>query len=214
MFPILYSFRRCPYAIRARYTLSLLNLKVEIREVVLRDKPASLLALGGRSSVPQLITEQGGRYPESMDIIRWALASVQDSKGAIHYSLTEERSIEAWLFQTDHRFKYWLDKYKYADRHPDYSETYYRSQAEKFLRRLERQLSKHAFLLGSEMSMADVLVFPFIRQFRGVNSIWFDQSSYPAVKQWLAGILDSEAFTRVMIKLPAWQEGDEPRYFP
>jgi len=192
----------------------LFNLKVEIREVVLRKKPASLLALGGRSSVPQLIDEEGERYPESMDIIRWALAKVKRSKGAIQYSLTEERSIAAWLFQTDHRFKYWLDKYKYADRHPDYSEIYYRSQAERFLRRLESCLSKQAFLLGANMSIADVLVFPFIRQFRGVDTAWFDQSNYPAVKQWLAGIMDSDVFASVMVKLPAWQEGDEPSYFP
>jgi glutathione S-transferase len=194
--------------------LSLLKLNVEIREVILRDKPASLLALGGRSSVPQLITEQGIRYPESMDIIHWALAKVQGTEDAIVYSPAEERSITAWLFQTDHRFKYWLDKYKYADRHPAYSDIYYRSQAERFLRRLERQLSKQAFLLGADMSIADVLVFPFIRQFRGVDSVWFDQSDYPAVKLWLTGILESEAFAKVMVKLPAWQEGDEPRYFP
>jgi len=212
--PILYSFRRCPYAIRARYTLSLLNLNVEIREVVLKSKPASLLALGGRTSVPQLICDKGERYPESMDIIRWALDNVQSTEGAIQYSLTEERNIAAWLFQTDHRFKFWLDKYKYADRHPDNSEAYYRSQAERFLRRLETCLSKQAFLLGANMSIADVLVFPFIRQFRGVNAAWFDQSNYPAVKQWLAGIMESETFARVMVKLPAWQEGDEPRYFP
>ena len=211
MFPILYSFRRCPYAIRARYTLSLLNIKVEIREVVLRNKPEALLRLGGRSSVPQMICEQGVRYPESMDIIRWAMARKQNAN---IYSKPQEREIAAWLFQTDHRFKFWLDKYKYADRHPDFSQEYYRSQGERFLRRLESKLSKQAFLLGDEMSMADVLVFPFIRQFRGVDNTWFDQSQYTNVKLWLNQIIEDKTFEKVMIKLPPWQEGDEPRYFP
>lgn len=211
MFPILYSFRRCPYAIRARYTLSLLNIKVEIREVVLRNKPEALLALGGRSSVPQMICEQGTRYPESMDIIRWAMTKKQNAN---IYSEQQENEIAAWLFQTDHRFKVWLDKYKYADRHPAHSQAYYRSQAERFLRRLESKLSKQAFLLGDEMSMADVLVFPFIRQFRGVDNAWFDQSQYLNVRSWLKQIIEDEAFEKVMIKLPPWQEGDEPRYFP
>ena len=211
MFPILYSFRRCPYAIRARYTLSLLNIKVEIREVVLRNKPEALLRLSGRSSVPQMICEQGVRYPESMDIIRWAMARQQNAN---IYSKPQEREIAAWLFQTDHRFKFWLDKYKYADRHPDFSQEYYRSQGERFLRRLESKLSKQAFLLGDEMSMADVLVFPFIRQFRGVDNTWFDQSQYTRVKLWLNQIIEDKTFEKVMIKLPPWQEGDEPRYFP
>lgn len=211
MFPILYSFRRCPYAIRARYTLSLLNIKVEIREVVLRNKPEALLRLGGRSSVPQMICEQGVRYPESMDIIRWAMARKQNAN---IYSKPQEREIAAWLFQTDHRFKFWLDKYKYADRHPDFSQEYYRSQGERFLRRLESKLSKQAFLLGDEMSMADVLVFPFIRQFRGVDNTWFDQSQYTSVKLWLNQIIEDKTFEKVMIKLPPWQEGDESRYFP
>lgn len=209
--PILYSFRRCPYAIRARYTLCLLNIQVEIREVVLRNKPEALLRLGGRSSVPQLISADGERYPESMDIVRWALAQ---SQGVLTYSAFEEKQIAAWLFQTDHRFKFWLDKYKYADRHPDFSEAYYRAQGERFLRRLERTLSQQAYLLGDKMSIADVLVFPFIRQFRGVDSPWFDQSNYTYVKAWLTQILEDEVFAKVMVKLPAWQEGDEVRFFP
>ena len=211
MHPILYSFRRCPYAIRARYTLCLLNIQVEIREVVLRNKPEALLRLGGRSSVPQLISADGERHPESMDIVRWALAQ---SQGVLTYSAFEEKQIAAWLFQTDHRFKFWLDKYKYADRHPDFSEAYYRAQGERFLRRLERTLSQQAYLLGDKMSIADVLVFPFIRQFRGVDSHWFDQSNYTYVKAWLTQILEDEVFAKVMVKLPAWQEGDEVRFFP
>lgn len=214
MFPILYSFRRCPYAIRARYTLSLLNINVEIREVTLKNKPAALLELGGRSTVPQLICEKGVRYPESMDIIRWAMAKHQSKQTSPSYSEVEERAITAWLFQTDHRFKYWLDKYKYADRHPSFSQAYYRSQGERLLRRLELKLTHRAYLLGDNMTIADVLVFPFIRQFRGVDQTWFDQSQYNNVKRWLMEIIEAETFAKVMVKLPAWQEGDEKRYFP
>lgn len=214
MLPILYSFRRCPYAIRARYTLLLLNIKVEIREVVLKNKPEALLALGGRSSVPQLIDTDGKRFPESMDIIRWAMSQNQHNIISSHYTPAEQRDIEAWLFQTDFRFKVWLDKYKYADRHPENSEAFYRSQGERFLRRLESRLSQNDFLLGNRMTIADVLVFPFIRQFRGVDMDWFDQSNYVNLKQWLTHILEGESFSKVMVKLAAWQEGDEPRLFP
>lgn len=210
--PILYSFRRCPYAMRARYVLITLNVPVALREVVLKNKPEALLSLGGRSTVPQLIDTDGTRYEESMDIIFWALTKSIESKSIEGKSINNDffpkekvDRIKAWAFQNDFRFKPWLDKYKYADRHPEHDSEYYRHQGERFLRRIEKALKASPYLLGHSISLADAVVFPFIRQFRGVDSFWFDQSQYQRTKQWLESLIESDTFQKVMIKHEAWQ---------
>lgn len=214
---VLYSFRRCPYAIRARYVLALLNQRVELREVVLKAKPAALLNLGGRTSVPQLIDENGRRYPESLDIIFWALSR------SSHTELSEQlwpsekvaqSKVLAWVRYNDHFFKYWLDRYKYADRHPECSEAMYRQRGEAFLRRINRRLRRSPYLLGKELCLADVCIFPFIRQFAAVNAKWFEQSEYDGVKRWLASFVESDLFVRVMVKFDQWEEGQEAVFFP
>ena len=218
MLPVLYSFRRCPYAIRSRYMIALLGVPVHLREVVLRSKPPELLSLGGRSSVPQLVDIDGTRYPESLDIIFWALTS-SDYKKAVN-ELWPSNSIrrnrmKAWITYNDHFFKYWLDRYKYADRYPEYSEDYYRDKGEVFLSRLDKRLSERNFLFGDKMSLADIAVFPFIRQFAAVNQKWFDASQYNNVKRWLVSFVNSEIFNSVlMVKYPAWQAGQENTLYP
>ncbi|MBR7890023.1 glutathione S-transferase [Marinomonas sp. A79] len=218
MLPILYSFRRCPYAIRARYSLALLEVPVRLREVVLKSKPEALLALGGRSSVPQLIDPEGRRYPESMDIIFWALSVSQKSDVTLSLWPDEPRTRKkmlTWINYNDRFFKHWLDRYKYADRHPEHSEQYYRTKGEVLLARLENRLAKQHYLFGEEISIADVAIFPFIRQFAAVDQAWFDHSQYSKVRAWLTGFLQTECFTDVvMVKLPPWQAGQEEVLFP
>ncbi|MGB3385112.1 MAG: glutathione S-transferase [Marinomonas sp.] len=217
MFPILYSFRRCPYAIRARYCLAILGVRVKLREVVLKAKPNALLSLGGSSTVPQLLTQNGERLPQSLDVIFWSLAQTENhSLAASLWPLqkTAQQKIVSWLNYNDRFFKYWLDRYKYADRHPDFSEQYYRMRGEVFLARLEARLSARAFIMGDQMSLADICLFPFIRQFAAVDSDWFNASKYEKVKGWLSGFLMSESFSEVMKKYPAWEEGQEVVYFP
>ncbi|NLQ19143.1 glutathione S-transferase [Marinomonas sp. M1K-6] len=216
--PVLYSFRRCPYAMRARYVIAFLGIPVHLREVVLKSKPAALLALGGRSSVPQLIDVDGVRYPESLDIIFWALSKC-DHKAKFAplwpKNSVQQNKIKAWIAYNDHTFKYWLDRYKYADRYPEYDEGYYRARGEVFLQRLERRLNKKTFLLGERESLADMAIFPFIRQFAAVNQVWFDASQYPSVKSWLDGFIRSEIFQSVvMVKYPVWQAGQGEVSFP
>ncbi|WP_421849020.1 glutathione S-transferase [Marinomonas sp.] len=218
MLPVLYSFRRCPYAMRARYVIAFLGVSVQLREVVLKSKPAALLELGGRSSVPQLVDVDGIRYPESLDIIIWALSKSGDSdlvnqlwplKG------NQQNKMKAWIAYNDKFFKHWLDRYKYADRYPESSESYYRDKGEVFLRRLDKRLSRNEFLLGESMSVADIAVFPFIRQFSGVNQGWFELSQYNNVKRWLAEFVNSEMFKSVvMVKYAAWEAGQEDILFP
>lgn len=163
MAAILYSFRRCPYAIRARYGLVLLGVQVQLREVILKNKPAELLALGGRSTVPQLVHEEE-RYPESLDIIFWALERASNRilvEQIWPSNKLQQAKIMAWVKYNDQCFKPWLDRYKYADRYPEHSEAYYREKAEVFLQRLDSRLSRSSYLMGPQMTLADIAVFPF-----------------------------------------------------
>ena len=218
MLPVLYSFRRCPYAIRARYVIALINVPVRLREVVLKSKPAALLSLGGRSSVPQLIDVDGARYPESLDIIFWALSKADDrvsSDDLWPFQIIKQNKVKAWIKYNDRFFKYWLDRYKYADRYPEFSEGYYRRKGEVFLQRLDKRLKASAFLFGERVSVADIAVFPFVRQFAAVNQAWFELSEYHSLKVWLAGFLNSEVFKSVvMVKHSAWEAGQEDILFP
>lgn len=218
MLPVLYSFRRCPYAIRARYTLAFLNVSVYLREVVLKAKPDALLSLGGRSTVPQLIDVDGARYAESSDIIFWALSksSIKNRSQQVWPSEIKQRNnMKAWIAYNDHFFKYWLDRYKYADRYPDFSEVYYRSKGEVFLQRLENRLKKRRFLFGESETLPDIMIFPFVRQFVAVNQSWFDSSHYNNVKIWLARFVNSALFQSVvMTKYVAWEAGQAEVPFP
>lgn len=216
MSAILYSFRRCPYAIRARYALATLDLSVQLREVVLKNKPAALLNLGGRSTVPQLLADNQ-RYPESLDIIFWALKhspNIAVAQQLWPADAQQQAKIRAWIGFNDHCFKPWLDRYKYADRYPEHSESDYREKGERFLKRLDTRLQHSRFLMGEQMTIADIGVFPFIRQFAGVNAKWFEQSDYPHLKRWLNSFLESSRFQQVMTKFPAWEESQEVTYFP
>ena len=218
MFPVLYSFRRCPYAIRARYTLSLLGVNVYFREVDLKRKPQALLSLGGRSSVPQLVDTEGNRYPESLDIIFWALSRVEhglDIERIWPNESTKKNNMMAWVRYNDHIFKIWLDRYKYADRHPEYSQIYYYEKGEVFLKRLNQRLANKTYLFGENVSVADIAVFPFVRQFAGVDQKRFDESPYHHLKLWLARFLDSSLFKDiVMKKYSTWEIGQEEVVFP
>jgi glutathione S-transferase len=217
LLPVLYSFRRCPYAIRARYIIASLELSVSLREVDLKSKPADLMSLGGRSSVPQLIDENGVRHPESLDIVFWALSKSNHKKANELWStsLMMQNKMQSWITYNDHFFKYWLDRYKYADRYPEYSQAYYRAKGEVFLQRLETRLEARAFLFGDKESVVDIATFPFIRQFAAVDSVWFESSQYHNVKAWLASFVNSVMFnTVVMVKHPVWQAGQEDVFFP
>jgi glutathione S-transferase len=195
-----------------------LDISVHLREVVLRSKPAELLTLGGRSSVPQLIDVDGIRYPESLDIIFWALARSEDKKAVNELwpsGSIQRNRMKAWVAYNDHFFKHWLDRYKYADRYPEYSESDYRAKGEVFLHRLDKRLSEREFLFGEKVSLADIAVFPFIRQFAAVDYKWFESSQYSEVKRWLANFVHSEIFNSVvMVKHSAWEAGQENILYP
>ena len=171
------------------------GIPVEIREVELKNKPEHLLAISPKGTVPVLQLANGVVIEESLDIMRWALAQ-HDPEHWLRVGVEAGRLIQ-W---NDGDFKQYLDRYKYADRYPDFSQAYYRQQAEVFLTELETRLTGFRYLCGNEFSLADVAIFPFIRQFAGVDSDWFREAAYPALNKWLEAILATELFGRVMAK--------------
>jgi glutathione S-transferase len=195
--PILYSFRRCPYAIRSRLAIGYAGVSVEIREVQLKQKPEQMLAISPKGTVPILQLPDGKVIDESLDIMHWALAQ-NDPDNWLITGEDGERLIQ-W---NDGEFKYYLDRYKYADRYPEHPESYYRNQAEVFLMALERKLSHNHYLSGSHFSLVDAAIFPFIRQFAAVDNHWFQSSEYRNLNTWLNELLVSDLFVLVMAKSP------------
>jgi glutathione S-transferase len=208
--PVLYSFRRCPYAMRARLAIKNAAIKVELREVVLRNKPEQLFAISAKATVPVLQLSDTCIIDESVDIMTWAL-SCNDTD---HW-LQEEKT--ATIFQlikdNDGEFKYFLDRYKYADRYPEHDALFYRQQGEDFLMECESRLAEHSFLCGSTLSLADMAIFPFIRQFAHVDLNWFQSSQYTHLNQWLSNHLQSALFISIMHKYPAWHVDDDATLF-
>jgi len=202
---ILYSFRRCPYAMRARLAIKCSQLQVELREVVLRDKPPEMLRISPKATVPVLLLADGRIIDESWDIVHWA--TQQQDPSQLRGNQQRIDQANQLIKQNDNEFKQWLDRYKYADRHPEFPAEYYRSQAEPFLSALDQRLSQHEFLLDQQPSLADIGIFPFIRQFAHVDLDWFQQCPYPHLQRWFNHYLSSELFTSIMNKYQPWHEG-------
>ena len=200
--PILYSFRRCPYAIRARLAIACAGVAVELREVELRNKPQAMLLISPKATVPVLQLENGRVLDESLDIMLWAL---QQNDPEHWLKVVGLNNVKDLVRRYDEQFKYYLDRYKYADRYPAYSELYYRQQGVLFLADIELLLAQSAYLCGEHFSFADAAILPFIRQFCAVDPAWFMVSPYPALRQWLNQFLASSLFKQVMTKYPCWQ---------
>jgi glutathione S-transferase len=195
---ILYSFRRCPYAMRARMALSISNARYEHREVVLRDKPPEMLEASPKGTVPVLVTEDGAVIEESLDIMRWALGR-NDPEGWL------ARRDDPLQAANDGPFKHHLDRYKYATRYDDVDPEEHRAAALDILKRLEDRLGEGAYLCGDARGFADIAIFPFIRQFANADRDWFDAQELPRLQAWLAGLVGSELFAGVMLKHPQWR---------
>jgi len=182
---------------------------VELREVVLKAKPAELLAISPKGTVPVLLCDDGRVIDESLDIMRWAL----DRADPDAWLKDEAEQIEL-IKCNDEQFKPLLDRYKYADRFPEYSEHYQREQCFGFLSTLDEKLQNHTFLFGEQVRLADIAIFPFVRQFAHVDLQWFEASQWQALKRWLNYFKKSDLFTCSMSKYPAWKSGDVPLQFP
>ncbi|EHN70173.1 glutathione S-transferase [Aliivibrio fischeri] len=203
----LYSFRRCPYAMRARLGIAQSNKTVHLREIILKNKPESMLQASPKGTVPVLITNKGKVIDESLDIMKWALEGSE-----LLLSATNE--MFQLIRENDDIFKSWLDKYKYADRYPEYSDIYYREQGELFLNKLEQRLTTSPMLFSKQYSFADLAILPFIRQFAFVDIHWFRQSKYKNLQRWLFEFIESELFNSIMNKYPTWLDSHQEFIFP
>ncbi|AMS17761.1 glutathione S-transferase [Pseudomonas chlororaphis] len=197
----LYSFRRCPYAMRARLALRYSGVPLEIVEVSLKAKPAAMLALSPKGTVPVLSVD-GRVIDESLDIMRWALAQNDPQDWLLKDDGPAQHRIDALIAENDQVFKLHLNRYKYAERYPEQPMEHYRGQGEVFLRQLDELLSQRDYLLADHPSLADMALAPFVRQFAHVDREWFAQTPYRHLQRWLQRFLESELFTQVMAKPP------------
>ena len=211
LLPRLYSFRRCPYAMRARLGILFAELQVELREITLKNKPPQMLAISPKGTVPVLQLSDGRVIEESREIIEWALEQ-QDPKGLLDAKVLQQAN--ALIDKNDNEFKHWLDHYKYADRHPEMTEKEYRQRGEDFLQILEALLTKNAYLLGDKITIADIGIMPFVRQFAHVDRDVFYSLPYPNLQQWLQHWLAHPLFLQAMSKYQPWQEHDDVILFP
>lgn len=191
----LYSFRRCPYAMRARMALRYSGVPVDIIEVSLKAKPAEMLAISPKGTVPVL--DAGGRViDESLEIMRWALAQNDPQD----WLLDDDSRIAELIDANDQGFKLHLNRYKYAERYPEQPMEVYRAEGALFLQRLDELLTDREYLLTDHASLADIALLPFVRQFAHVDREWFAQTPYVRLQAWLQRFLESELFTSIMKK--------------
>lgn len=195
---VLYSYRRCPYAMRARMALRVADIEVEQIEISLRDKPQAMLAISPKGTVPVLQCADGLVIEQSLDIMRWALKQNDPQRWLQRAEETEQLGL---VQRNDTDFKHWLDRYKYAERYPEFSSLHYREQAGfALLNDLEVRLERFPYLGGQDPCLSDVAIFPFVRQFAAVDANWFSTAEFPAVRRWLNGWLESDLFMGVMAK--------------
>lgn len=204
--PVLYSFRRCPYAMRARMALWVAGVRVELREVKLAAKPPELIAASPKATVPVLVLADGTVIDESLGIMRWALA---------------QNDPEEWLAGddaaliavNDGAFKHHLDRAKYPGRYDEDLVTDHRAAALALLAPLEARLGNAPYLCGATRSLTDIALLPFIRQFAAIDPAWFAAQPLPHLQDWLARLLDAPLFASVMPKFTVWHERDPPVVF-
>ncbi|MEO1748715.1 MAG: glutathione S-transferase [Pseudomonadota bacterium] len=209
--PILYSFRRCPYAMRARLAIASAGVAVELREVLLRDKPPPMIDASPKATVPVLVLQDGSVIDESRDVGAWAL-STHDPDGWLD---VDHSTLNALIDRNDGPFKRALDRYKYPNRYPGEAVVAgeQRDIAARIIMDYEERLTETEWLLGVKPSWADYAVLPFVRQYAHVDKEWFWAQPWPHVIAWLDRFLASERFGYVMTKFPLWVEGAEPIAF-
>ena len=207
--PILYSFRRCPYAMRARMVLLHSKIQYEIREIKLSNKPKEMLAISPKGTVPVLILENGDILDESLDVMLWAI-----EQGNLRNLFNSgKKEILDLIKINDGEFKDAIDRYKYSSLYPEKPMIEYRKMGELFLEKIESYLEKNKFIFGKNISLADLAIFPFIRQFCRVDIDWFNSSLFKKIKEWTLFFEGSENFIDIMRKIKPWTTGDKPTLF-
>lgn len=206
--PILWTFRRCPYAMRARLAIASAGVGVDLREILLRDKPDPFLTASPKGTVP--VVQDGKKViEESLEVMLWALG---------------QNDFEGWLempaygfdliAEADGPFKAALDRTKYASRHADVDIDVERHKAGMFLHKLDEMLQDRSYLFDDTPRLADMAILPFVRQFAHVDLEWFEDQPWAGVSRWLAAFKASKRFQSIMTKYPPWVAGQDPVPFP
>lgn len=225
--PVLYSLRNCPYAMRARIAIYKSKQLIELRDVVLKDKPAEMIIASPKATVPILVlgNEDDGSLKvidESLDVMLWALQEsdpdnllrIEVAEGnAVQKTATKLTEILDLVYRFDHEFKSKLEAYKCAKRYHEANLQECRETCEVYIQDLEQRLNCHQYLMDDTESLADIAILPFIRQFAKVERQWYLQSPYPQLKHWLNQYLQSAMFNKVMTKYPLWHVKSEPVVF-
>lgn len=210
--PILYSFRRCPYAMRARMAIAVSGARVRLREVLLRNKPDEMIAASPKGTVPVLMVDDVV-IDESLAVMDWALAQ-NDPEGWLSPDADSTNDAADLIAACDGDFKHHLDRYKYATRYEDADPEDHRAEGAKFLAALALRLDSQPYLLGAKYTRADIAIFPFVRQFRIADQEWFDEHAPASVRAWLKRLTTSDLFLSVMQKYTQWKETGEEFPFP
>ncbi|MCJ8311520.1 MAG: glutathione S-transferase N-terminal domain-containing protein [Saccharospirillaceae bacterium] len=199
----LYSFRRCPYAMRARMALKISGLKIELREILLKDKPSCMLEFSNKATVPVLVIDNKTVIDESYDIMLWALKQHDPDNWLVMFDKSE-----TLIKQCDFEFKPILDSYKYNDQN---KELQLKSREDSciFLNKIEHRLLKTNYLFSNEITLADIAIFPFIRQYAYVDIKWFEKSEFKAINLWLKKLINSELFETIMQKYPLFKQSNK-----
>ncbi|MDR7304804.1 glutathione S-transferase [Rhodoferax saidenbachensis] len=211
--PVLYSFRRCPYAMRARMAMAVSQQVCALREVVLAHKPEALLQASPKGTVPVLVLVDGTVIDQSLDIMLWALQRHDPE----HWLPTTEAAWErtrSWIAENDGPFKQALDRYKYPHRYALPDGMAHRAAGVVFLQALDAVLRAQACLAGPQFGLADAALAPFVRQFAHTDVVWFSQQDWPALQAWLTQFEQSTRYLHVMNKIPAWESGQAAVTFP
>ena len=211
--PIVYSFRRCPYAMRARLALQVSNTRCELREVVLRDKPQDMLDASPKGTVPVLIEPNGAVIDESLDVMLWALGK-NDPDNWLNPPGVELQQMLHLINAFDDIFKPQLDRYKYPNRFDGVDPTECRDRAAIYLTEALMPLANSTYLYGAQPSLADMALMPFVRQYANTDRPWFDAQDWPHIQDWLDRILKSPLFLAIMHKYAQWSPPDKGVEFP
>ena len=213
VYPVLYSFRRCPYAMRARSAIAISSQACELREVVLRNKPAALLQVSAKGTVPVLVVRDGLVIEQSLDIMLWALQQ-NDPAHWLDPTLQDIHAMLALIAECDGQFKHHLDRYKYPQRYGNENGDEHRAQAGQWINTLEARLCDAPYLFGAHAALADMAIAPFVRQFAHTDLDWFQAQRWPKVQGWLQAWCDSDLFDCIMTKYAPWEPGAPAVRFP
>ena len=204
---VLYSYRRCPYAMRARLTLIYAGIDFQVREIELRSKPKSMLDISPKGTVPVLVTQDQLVIEESLEVMLWALSLHDPDSWLPKYNTSLREVMNQWISLNDGTFKILLDQYKYPQRYPMInSQETLEKAISTYLQPLDELLSKSKFLLGNSISMLDIALFPFVRQFFKVNENQFEMLSLKFLTEWLNFFILSDLFHKAMAKYPVWRD--------